>query len=394
MLTQFTSSRYVWLFAQAPTMSRVETTHNHSYILLISQIALKMIGSSDRSYYKYRPQHVIHDELCMVLQDRAFQLTDRLDVVEIPISSFNPASPSHVRVTEIAFGPDGEATVRGVSLFFNIDEGDVTMCTPQQAKRFRFKRGVKNGEHEKTKPMPKFDTLNSFEMIRPHDALAFDFVKASIAHRLAVLKAERMTDMAKRFQELGKHEQTKQAIQRQFMNMKKCWTAWAWPINDGRAKVDKKTPVPPVEGEYKFGDGDASQLGSCTKQIWNSFVSTRFDDDVLLPLSSKSSINNSGRRLAVFQKLANGLPIDLDRTPPLISKSLPSAMLRSKPTDDYERQKERCWRALLLAELDHGEMNEWDHVREHFDKSRSKKVLSIIQQKTAPSPVMGLSPSA
>ncbi|GKY95258.1 hypothetical protein MPSEU_000488100 [Mayamaea pseudoterrestris] len=355
------------------------------------QIALWMMGSSDRSYYKYRPQHAIHDELCMVLQDRAFALTDELNVVEIPLESFNPASINQVRVTEIAFGPDGEATVRGVSLFFNIKASDVAMCTSQQAKRFRWKRGMK-GENDKAKPTSKFDVLDSIEMIRPHDMVAFDFVRNTLAHRIAVLKAERIGDMNLRFEELRKLERQKQAIHLRFSDMAKSWAAWAWPINAGREKVDKKTPVPPVEGEYMFGDA-AGRLGTSTKDIWASFVTATFDDDEQTMYPTKSTVNKSGQRLPIFQKLAAGLPLDLDRTLPLISKKLPSCMLRHKPLDEFERQKEHCWRALLLENLDEGELNEWDHVREHFDKSRSKKVLTIIQKKTAPSPVMGHPPS-
>jgi hypothetical protein len=58
-----------------------------------------------------------------------------------------------------------------------------------------------------------------------------------------------------------------------------------------------------------------------------------------------------------------------------------------------EKQKERCWKALLLDPTE--EMGivvsenydepsslktEWDIVLDHFENSRSKKVLTIIQQ--------------
>jgi hypothetical protein len=47
----------------------------------------------------------------------------------------------------------------------------------------------------------------------------------------------------------------------------------------------------------------------------------------------------------------------------------------------YSKVSEQCWRSLLLKqENSHESANEWEIVREHFENSRSKKVLSILQQ--------------
>ena len=66
-------------------------------------MGLQMQGPPEWSY-KFRPQHIIHDELCMELQKRVFKLKDSGDVLEIPLKSYNPRSPNQVLVREIAFG--------------------------------------------------------------------------------------------------------------------------------------------------------------------------------------------------------------------------------------------------------------------------------------------------
>ena len=71
------------------------------------------------------------------------------------------------------------------------------------------------------------------------------------------------------------------------------------------------------------------------------------------------------------------MPIGLDR-------SLPHIHGRKKETGELEIQTEKsvsesCWRSLLLTR-DNETINEWSIVYEHFERSRSKKVLSILQQ--------------
>ena len=88
--------------------------------------------------------------------------------------------------------------------------------------------------------------------------------------------------------------------------------------------------------------------------------------------------SKESKRLTTFVLLAEGISVD-DGTSSH-SKILPH-ILGQKAPDLTEpsccsRESYRCWKALLGF---HG-ANEWDVVREHFEKSRSMKVLSIIQQ--------------
>jgi len=394
------------------------------------QIALKLRGDSDWQY-KYRPQHVVHDELCMVLNKRAYRVTSneppntcnktRLtmatataisSVQEISLNAYNPRHDGHILVHEIAFGPDSDPSVRGVALWFGIDDEDVTICTPQQAKRFRWKKSMPMAA---TKPSPTTEgkvkpsvfesgALESFPMIRPHDEAAFRLASDMLKHRLAVLKRERVSNMKDRHENLRKLQQQKNVLQERFKNQLSDWIAWSWPINADREHVDFNTPVPPVEGPYSMKlpsqeedparvDGNEEPIeavvpkGANVHRIWHSFVeqSPVLSDESNSPLSVvPPPAVPPRRRLAIFQDLSHGKEIDECRVLPHIIKhratSNGKAVKKDKPNPSHHQ--ERCWKALLLQpkKSSREQTNEWSIVLQHFSNSRSHKVLTILQQ--------------
>lgn len=435
------------------------------------QIALKLRGEANWQY-KYRPQHVVHDELCMVLQKRAFRITSNdtpatniksnskgktkttlpsspsshrfnrsiatsiSSVQEIPLSIYNPRQDGQILVHEIAFGPDADPSVRGVALWFNIDDDDVTLCTPQQAKRFRWKKPMAATKPataqldalttNKISKISVFDSqIENFPMIRPHDEAAFYLVTDMLKHRLAVLKRERITSLKDRFEHLRKLEQQKLLMRdERFMHQLRDWVAWAWPINAGREHVDVHTPVPPVEGPYCIvrqevddnAENDPAsdqenlasniQAGSGVHRLWDSFVE-QCPMLCLEPYQSGMSTSNATTspttssaqkpfcRLTIFQDLADGKEINTDcRALPHILKHRATDMSCGKNgiskckaiVHPSSRHHERCWKALLLLpEKDSNgntitNNNEWSIVRQHFSNSRSHKVLTILQQ--------------
>lgn len=343
-----------WIAGSSNGLKRGRQVHS----IYKLQIALKLRGTDPDWLYKYRPQHIVHDELCMVLQKRAFRVTsnDHLNqtsnkpnalrqstsstatstssVVEIALSEYNPRAVSNILVHEIAFGPDSDPSVRGLALWFNIADTDITVCTPQQAKRFRWKktgnaqtskRQVRSDQEENVTPdftnnskhSPSvFDSgfLDYFPMIRPHDDAAFRLTTEMMKHRLAYLKSERVVGMKERFDVLQKIQRQETWLKERFENQRRMWLQWAWPVNIGRAKVDYHTPVPPVEGPYELeapstmktsvmgktsDDSEVdhvttdirSHLGESVHRIWDTFVDTINENNP--DFSNKVSRNQS-----------------------------------------------------------------------------------------------------
>ncbi len=89
------------------------------------------------------------------------------------------------------------------------------------------------------------------------------------------------------------------------------------------------------------------------------------------------------RRLSIFEKLARGEEISVDRRLPHIRSTFLLHSNEGKDQDesfgDGTRQQERCWKALLLPSQQMHCTNEWQLVQDHFQKTRSKKVVAIVQ---------------
>jgi hypothetical protein len=242
-------------------------------------IALRMRGGSNFQF-KFRPQHIVFDELCMILQKRAFRLTNE-EAVEIPFSMYNSHSAKDILVREIAFGPDCDATVRGVGLWYGIAESDVTVCTPQQAKRFRWKRGISNKKQgtdvaNNTSVASKFECRESFNMVRPSEADAYDMSTRMLVHRLAVLQAERIPNLCERSIAIDGLEKKLACVEECFNGLAQSWKRWTWPVNEGRDKVDNNSTVPSVDAKYKPTGASADVHRAAVFKIWESFASVGF----------------------------------------------------------------------------------------------------------------------
>ena len=278
--------------------SWVENSRPHNSIpaIIKLQIAIFMRGDAD-FLFKYCPQHVIHGELCMVLQKRPFRIVGtgtKQRVMGISNRQYNPNSGKDIMVHELAFGPDADSTVRPVALWFNLDPNEIVECTAAQAKRFRFKRGLKNVPEKRRSP---FDHLDHFQMIRPHDNDAFHLATDMMKNRLDMLQAERIVNLKDQSEEIARVRSEKEQLHQRFKALLRFWSEFGWPVNKGRAKVDKKTPVPPVDGKYELpivdnlarvdeeaewtpcelfpdnNDDEAVVMGQYTNRIWRSFTS-------------------------------------------------------------------------------------------------------------------------
>ncbi len=259
--------------------------------------------------YKYKPSHIIFNEMCMVLQTRAFDVIcdDRNNVNEhyasentvreIDVNLYNRDNLNHVLVHDIAFGLPGSnnsgVVVNGMTnennrpraLWFNIQPEDIRKCTLQE--RMNYKRTCKKLEKMKKMQQVKNDNSargyfnrhltfdlseeiyqNGFAekpiiMNLPMDHDSFDLTNEVLKHRLSVLKR------------INQHDTDKELlrIKKKFNSLKSHLQKFCfWPVNNGRENVDERTLVPDTDDTYSVPIVTNKVEFAFHSKIWDSFL--------------------------------------------------------------------------------------------------------------------------
>ena len=230
------------------------------------EMALIMRERKKAQYFTFLPSHLFCGELCMVLQTsyfrleivESFQNIKRYRVVEITEEeAFQNSSidnPFIITAREMTFGPVADASVRPVSVWFNIPDEEITPCTRQQARRhkrsrhrLRQKRDFEN-QPEDAKisascPIPPFNCC------QPVDDAAFDLITKIMRHRLRVLQYFSSSSDEQILRTLASEEE---ALFISFQSQRRFWVTWTWPKRTGSNYIDSNTDVPDVDGAYSF----------------------------------------------------------------------------------------------------------------------------------------------
>lgn len=217
--------------------------------------------------YGYLPSHVFCGELCMVLQIsyfntdvvESFHDIQRHQLVEISeeeaaILSDKGQGDGVIIARELAFGPVADASVRPVSIWFNIKPADIAPCTRQQARRHKRSRhriqaklSLENQTEESISaasfPIPPFTSH------QPMDDAAFDLITGIQAHRYQVLKYFSSLPDDRALRSLTLEEER---LQRSFESQRRFWMTWTWPKRIGSCQVDDNDEVPVVNATYNF----------------------------------------------------------------------------------------------------------------------------------------------
>lgn len=223
-------------------------------------VALMMRERRRVRHFVYLPTHIFCGELCFVLQTSYFILKviesaqdiHQYQVLEI---SQEEAFGSHIIIArEIAFGPVADASVRPVSVWFNIDPDDIIQCTRQQARRHRRSRHrLRSKRNIETQPeevmINASCSIPPYICHQPMDDSAFNLVTGIQKHRYHILKyfSSRPDDRALRSLALEE-----EMLRKSFESQRRFWMTWSWPKKIGSRNVDNDTEVPAVDGAYNF----------------------------------------------------------------------------------------------------------------------------------------------
>ena len=295
----------------------------HTSNIGTSNYASNIAPTTSTALFKYKPSHIIFNEMCMVLQSRAFYVTpddvyNKIHigehyaqgniVQEIGMDVYNPDDPSHFLVHDIAFNHPGveEVGANGMgneirhqrALWFHIEQKDIYECSLQE--RMAFKRTTKKlakikealkriqpNDNGNTHLCPKsFDVYknvlveNPIIMNLPLDKDMFDLTTEVLNHHLYILKG-RMCHNQNEKEEFHSYQKLRANFESLQLHLS---TFCFWPINDGREIIDKTTLVPDVDNSYVVPSNEKENDFAFHNNIWKSFAQSVSDDKMRINL--------------------------------------------------------------------------------------------------------------
>lgn len=230
-------------------------------------IALTMRQKRKAQDFIYLPSHVFCGELCLVLQASYFRLEVAESFQKIrryhlgEISQEEAAKSSEagnggciIIAHEITFGPVADASVRPVSIWFNVKPEDIVPCTRQQARRHkrsrhRIQTKLKYENQLEEVKITASCSIPPFISHQPIDNVAFNLITGIQIHRYRVLKYFSSSPDDSILRSLALVEER---LQKSFESQRRFWMTWTWPKKTGTSDMREDTEVPDVEGTYNF----------------------------------------------------------------------------------------------------------------------------------------------
>lgn len=234
------------------------------------EIVLKMRQRKSSQDYAYLPTHLFCGDLCMILQERTFVIipsqdharqhtTTSMDLKEVSKDSKVSGNEMCFNAYEIAFGPVGDPTVRPPSVWFDVPQDDITLCTPQQAKHHKRSRHRVKKTPNRVNPYQietlsgdKFKSFRNppFFVYQPIDHVTFDLITSILVHRLTTIRFL-SGKFDNSFQQVSQILETDyDNLKRQYLSLFQFWVSNSWPEEDLTSPIDDDTDVPPVSMKY------------------------------------------------------------------------------------------------------------------------------------------------
>jgi hypothetical protein len=364
-------------------------------------IALKMSPEkySDLARYKYQLSHEIYSTPCMLIQTRVFDVRGVGTggcLEEIPVDSFNPFTPSHIIVREIAFGPPSSPTDAPVMLWFNILDKDVRKLEPKEVmrhKRTDRKLRTKRAKQveECTPKMSSYASVSGlsrhaknsfryspssfsddhclveapFTVTAPRDKVCFGFVREVLRHNLKVATRNQTNKMAEQDEEYL-------LLAKKFDAIKCHLSLFHWPINRGREQVDRNTPMPKVNAIYSLPSGHQHEH---QRKLWDSFLqNVRLNNNEETKEKEKDGAALPKRRLQVFLQLSTGQSTPNpheDGQMPCIEKK--DTFHRKEGNTNEHDEDSLAWKSILLTGDSSQCEGGWDFVKDYYKVSKSRQ---------------------